>query len=197
MLQNINNTSLSIETVHKGLNKAGWKAVVKKKQPMLSRHHKRDRMDFALSHKEWTLEDWKRVVWSDETNVNRLGSDGRKWVWKRVGEPLTDRLVQGTKKFGGGSIMVWGCMTWDGVGMACKIDGRMDGELYCQIMDDELQQTLSYYCKTQPMSSSNRTMTPNTPAKGPRTGSITIASRSCSGPHSLQTSTQSSIYGIM
>src|SRR5258707_6421254 len=41
-----------------------------------------------------------------------------------------------------------GCMTWDGVGMACKIDGRMDGELYCQILDDELQGTLSYYHKT-------------------------------------------------
>ena len=147
ILQNINKTSLSIETVRKGLKKAGWKAVVKKKRPMLSRHHKKARMDVALSHKEWTLEDWERVVWSDETKVNRLGSDGRKWVWKRVGEPLTDRLVQGTKKFGGGSIMVWGCMTWDGVGMACKIDGKMDGELYCQILDDELQETLSYYRK--------------------------------------------------
>ena len=148
LLQNITNKSLSAETVHLKLKKAGWKAVVKKKRPMLSRHHRKERMDFAVSHKEWTLEDWKRVVWSDETKVNRLGSDGRKWAWKRVDEPLSDRLVQGTKKFGGGSVMVWGCMTWDGVGMACKIDGRMDGELYCQILDDELQGTLSYYHKT-------------------------------------------------
>ncbi|KAF8310339.1 uncharacterized protein EI90DRAFT_2819531, partial [Cantharellus anzutake] len=66
---------------------------------------------------------------------------------KRVGEPLTDRLVQGTKKFGGGSIMVWGCMTWDGVGMACKIDGKMDGDLYCQILDEELQETISHHHK--------------------------------------------------
>ena len=148
LLQNITNKSLSAETVCLKLKKAGWKAVVKKKRPMLSRHHRKERMDFAISHKEWTLEDWKRVVWSDETKVNCLGSDGRKWAWKRVDEPLSDRLVQGTKKFGGGSVMVWGCMTWDGVGMACKIDGRMDGELYCQILDDELQGTLSYYHKT-------------------------------------------------
>src|SRR5258706_15602075 len=131
LLQNITNKSLSAETVHLKLKKAGWKAVVKKKRPMLSRHHRKERMDFAISHKEWTLEDWKRVVWSDETKVNFLGSDGRKWAWERVGEPLSDRLVQGTKRFGGGSVMVYGCMTWDGVGMACKIDGRMDGELYC------------------------------------------------------------------
>jgi hypothetical protein len=30
------------------------------------------------------VEDWKKVVWSDETKTNRLGSDGRKWVWKML-----------------------------------------------------------------------------------------------------------------
>ena len=55
-------------------------------------------MDFAESHKDWTVEDWKRVIWSDETKINRLGSDGKKWVWKRPGEGLSDRLVQGTVK---------------------------------------------------------------------------------------------------
>ena len=29
--------------------------------------------------------------------------------------------------------MMWGCMTWEGVGFATKIDGRMDGDLYFQI----------------------------------------------------------------
>ena len=56
------------------------------------------------------MEDWKRVVWSDETKINRLGSDGRKWAWKRLGEGLSDGLVEGTLKFNGGSVMVWGCM---------------------------------------------------------------------------------------
>ena len=41
--------------------------------------------------------------------------------------------------------MMWGCMTWEGVGFANKIDGRMDGDLYLQILKDELQQTLEYY----------------------------------------------------
>ena len=94
------------------------------------------------------MEDWKHVVWSDETKINHIGSDGRKWVWKRAGESLSDRLVEGTVKFGGGSVMMWGCMTWEGVGMAGKIDGKMDANFYTQIMEDELQQTLEYYNKT-------------------------------------------------
>ena len=104
-------------------------------------------MDFALAHQHWTIEDWKRVVWSDETKINRLGSDGRKWVWKKAGEGLNDRQVQGTQKFGGESLMVWGCMMWEGLGLACKIDGRMDGDLYVQILEDDLQGSLNYYGK--------------------------------------------------
>ena len=123
------------------------KAVVKKKKPFLSKQHRKARMDFALAHQHWTMEDWKKVVWSDETKINRLGSDGRKWVWKKAGEGLSDRLVQGTQKFGGGSVMVWGCMLWDGPGYACKIDGKMDGNLYTKILEEDLQESLTYYDK--------------------------------------------------
>ena len=91
------------------------------------------------------MDDWKRVIWSDETKINCLGSDGHKWAWKKAGEGLSNRLVKETVKFDGGSVMMWGCIMWQGVGFATKIDGRMDGDLYLQILKDELQQTLEYY----------------------------------------------------
>ena len=59
------------------------KAVVKQKQPFLFVKHCKEHMDFAIAHKDWTLEDWEKVIWSDETKINRLGSDGRKWAWKK------------------------------------------------------------------------------------------------------------------
>ena len=102
------------------------KAVVKSKCPLLSVRHYKGHLDFAYARKDWTMEDWKKVMWSDETKINHLVSDGHKWAWKRAGEGLNDRLVEGTLKFGGGSLMLWGCMTWEGVDFASKIDGRMD-----------------------------------------------------------------------
>jgi transposase len=144
-LSNIINQPLSPNTVRQHLKKSGMKAVAKSKRPFLSAKHRKARLDFAYAHKDWTIEDWKKVVWSDETKINRLGSDGCKWVWKRPGERLNDRLVEGTLKFGGGSLMMWGCMTWQGVGYAAKIDGRMDGDLYLQILKDDLLNTLQYY----------------------------------------------------
>lgn len=108
--------------------------MTKKKKPFLIKKQRQDQLDFAIVHKDWTVEDWKRVVWSDETKINRLGSDGKKWAWKKKGEHLSNRLVNGTLKYGGGSIIIWGCMLWEGTGIACKIDGKMDKDLYTQIL---------------------------------------------------------------
>ena len=65
------------------------KVVVKRKRPLLSAKHRKAHLNYAHAHKDWTVEDWKRVVWSDETKINCLGSDGHKWVWKRLGEGLS------------------------------------------------------------------------------------------------------------
>ena len=69
-------------------------------------------------------------------------------MWKKPGEGLSDRLVEGTLKFGGGSLMMRGCMGWKGVGYSCKIDGKMDADLYVSILDDELEQSMEYLGKT-------------------------------------------------
>ena len=74
--------SISSQTVRRHLKESGMKAVVKKKKPALNARHRRARLAFANQYKEWTEDDWRRVIWSDETKINRLGSDGRKWAWK-------------------------------------------------------------------------------------------------------------------
>jgi hypothetical protein len=48
-------------------------------------------------------------------------------------------------KFGGGSIMVWGCFTSYGIGDLCQINGRMDSELYQKILEGDFFGTLSWY----------------------------------------------------
>jgi transposase len=139
-------TTVSAETVRRTLKGAGMKAVLKKKKPQLLPRHIRQRLDFAKRHQYWTVDDWKQVIWSDETKINRLGSDGRKWIWKKKGDNrLTDRHIQGTVKFGGGNLMIWGCMSAEGVGYACHIDHRMDAKVYTDILDDYLLPTIDYY----------------------------------------------------
>src|SRR5215469_9793508 len=114
-LKEIKSMDISAETIRWRLRGIGMQPLVKKKRPSLSKRHRRERLDFAIGHKDWTVEDWKKVIWLDQTKINRFGSDGRKWVWKKQGGALSDRLVDGTLKYEGGSLMMWGCFCWDSV----------------------------------------------------------------------------------
>lgn len=133
---------VSSQTVRNIFKKHSFKAVVKKKMLLLSARHRKARLAFALKYREWTVEDWKRVIWSDETKINRFGSDGRQWVWKQKGEGLVEREVQGTVKHGGGNIMVWGCMEWNGIGQLAEIEGKMDADQYVSILEDHMLPSL-------------------------------------------------------
>ncbi|CAB4445033.1 unnamed protein product [Rhizophagus irregularis] len=64
---------------------------------------------------------------------------------KHPKDPLQDAHVKPTVKFGGGSIFVWGCFTSSGVGYLIRIEGGLDAELYCKILEENLMDTLHYY----------------------------------------------------
>ena len=132
-------------TVRKELKRQGLRAYVKKRKARLLARHKKKRMEFAQKYKGWTTEDWKQVIWSDETKINLYGSDGRKWVWHRPGASISERRVEESVKFGGASLMMWGCMTAQGVGYATKIDGALNAALYVDIVEDELQWTMGHF----------------------------------------------------
>lgn len=144
-LQNHLKISVSECTVRHALQEAGLKAKDKEKRPKLSAKNIAARLKFAKAHRHWTIDDWKRVIWSDETKVNRFCSDGRSWSWIRDGESRQPHHIKETVKHSGGSLMIWGCMTADGPRFMCKIDGMMDQHLYRAVLQDELLETMRWY----------------------------------------------------
>ena len=133
---------ISVQTVRNILKRAELKAYVKKKKPFLKNQHRKARLLFSLKYRHWTKEVWKKVLYSDETKINRFGSDGRKYMWKPVGSGLIDREVEGTVKFGGGSLIVWGCMGWEGLGIMAEVEGRMDAQQYVDILEEHLGESV-------------------------------------------------------
>jgi transposase len=137
--------TVTAQTIRNALKRRGLKAAAKVKKPLLTKRHRRLRMLFARKYEQWTVEDWKRVVFSDETKVNRYGSDGRKWCWKQRGALLPSHQVSPTVKHGGGSLMVWGCFMAQGVGNLVRIDATMDRHVYLQILQEDLLGSLDWY----------------------------------------------------
>ena len=80
-------------------------------------------------HKEWTKEDWVRVIWSDESKISIFGSDGINYVRRRSGEDLLPECTLVTMKHPI-SVMVWGCMTRDAVVHIHIVDGILNAKKY-------------------------------------------------------------------
>ena len=144
-LSTLNNTTITPQTVRRALKSTGMISVAKQRKPLLVARHRKARLEFAERHLEWTVEDWKKVVWSDETKINRFGSDGKDQVWIDKENRQDPRRIKQTVKFGGGNLMMWGCMGWEGVGYATRIEGKMDAQLYTDILGDELLKSLEWF----------------------------------------------------
>ncbi|KAG0891804.1 hypothetical protein G6F33_014058 [Rhizopus arrhizus] len=62
-LENDIGKKVGVETVRRALRKAGLGAIEKPKKPLLSAKNIRNRLSWCISHKDWTVDDWKRVIW--------------------------------------------------------------------------------------------------------------------------------------
>ncbi|KAG1167121.1 hypothetical protein G6F46_012603 [Rhizopus delemar] len=128
------------------MNELGFKATLKKSKPFLSDQHQKNRLKWCKKHQNWTVDDWKKVIFSDETKINIFGPDSNPYTWKEDGAVSRPHHINQTVKYGGGSLMMWGCMTAKGVGYACQtFGGNMSSQTYTNILATTYKDTLDYY----------------------------------------------------
>ena len=121
---------MSNETVRKVLRDNNIDGRVAHKKPLISKTKKGKRLDFAKTFESKPDEFWNRVIFSDESKFNIFGSDGRRMVWRNPWEKIKKAILKSTVKYGGGSVLVWGCMSANGAGNLIFIDGIMDKNDY-------------------------------------------------------------------
>ena len=138
------NTTLHCNTVRKYLHNEGLGSHAARKKPHLTEKHRKDRLRWCKEKKNWG-EEWKRVVWSDESRFALFESDGRARVWRSPGKAYNKGCIQPTVKFGGGSVMFWGCFSWDGVGPLVVVEGNMDSDDYVNILANNFIPWVSNY----------------------------------------------------
>lgn len=108
------------------------------RKPMVSAKNRRDRLDFARNHINWTTKDWSKILWSDESKFNLFSSDGIRFVRRPKNKRNDVRYMVPTVKHGGGSVMVWGCFSRDCVGPLVRINGIMDSKYYLEIIKEHM-----------------------------------------------------------
>ena len=73
-------TSVSVATIKRTLVNAGMHGRIARRKPYLSRVNRKRRLRFALQHKNWSVEDWSQIIFSDESKFQLYKSNGRTYV---------------------------------------------------------------------------------------------------------------------
>ena len=89
---------------------------------LLSRNHCRrkqnnvKRLQWAKVHKDWTIEQWNKVLWTDKSKFEMFGSNRRVYMWQRVDERTANPLCHTNRK-------AWRRLCND-VGSFCQLQSR-------------------------------------------------------------------------
>jgi len=75
-----------VRTVKRILAKEDIKKWRAKKRPKLTEDHAAERLRWALRYADWTEEDWKSVIWSDECSVKKSKDPRTVWVFRTAYE---------------------------------------------------------------------------------------------------------------
>ena len=100
---------LSIRTVKRMLrneNVRKWKAA---KRPKLTEDRAAKRLAWAMAHADWTEEDFRSVLWSDECSVEKSKDPRTDWVFRTPYEKWDIDCVKTYEKGPGVKTMLWGC----------------------------------------------------------------------------------------
>jgi transposase len=112
-LQLATGTTVSTDTIRRRLSQAELKPYRPATGPVLTAAHRRARLQFAHRHAEWQIDDWRHVLFTDESRFCLSTNDRRRRVWRRPGEGFVQCAIQEVERFGGGSVMVWGGITFE------------------------------------------------------------------------------------
>lgn len=127
---------ISVTTVKRRLREANLHGRVAVRKPLLRRGNRQKRLHWARTHRNWTVDDFKNVLWTDESKFEVFGQTRRVFVRRSKGERMLPECIVPTVKQGKSSVLVWGCFSNAGTGDLVQINGIMKKENYLKILQD-------------------------------------------------------------
>ncbi len=94
-------TKVTKATISNTLLRQGLKSYSARRVPLLKPVHVQARLKFAREHLDDPEEDWKNVIWSDETKIELFGKNSTCRVWRRKNAELHPKNIIPTVKHEG------------------------------------------------------------------------------------------------
>ena len=126
-------------TIQKCLKKLGFKNLRYRHKPILSNETKQKRISFANKYKNWTVRQWKRVLFTDESSV-QVGKVYLRKIWVKPCNRLKPGFYLPKKQdYGKKYVKVWSCFSYKGVGKLHFIEDGWNRHVYKAILNERLK----------------------------------------------------------
>ncbi|GBN25117.1 hypothetical protein AVEN_228894-1 [Araneus ventricosus] len=104
---------VSRETIRRRLADAGISSRRPLRRLPLTPHHRQCRLYFCRPRARWSVTDWRRVIFSDESRFSLNADDQRIRVWRRSGHQSDPTFVAERHTAITPGVTVWGAICWD------------------------------------------------------------------------------------
>ncbi len=92
------------------------------------------RLSWAKEKKNWTVAQWSKVLFSDESKFWISFGNRGPGVWRKGGEAHSSSCLKSSVKFPQ-SVMIWGAMSSAGVGPLCFLKTNITAPVYQEMLE--------------------------------------------------------------
>ncbi len=126
-------SELKLESVHQESPRSD---IFRKRatKPLLNQRQHQKHLTWAKERKNWTVAQWSKVLFSDESEFCiSFGNQGPR-VWRKSGEAQNPCCLKSSVKFPQ-SVMIWAAISSAGVGPLCFLKSTVNAAIYQEILE--------------------------------------------------------------
>ncbi|GFV39195.1 transposable element Tcb2 transposase [Trichonephila clavipes] len=120
-------------TVARRLHKGGIFARSPERCLPLKVDHQRHRLQWCREHKNWTTDQWSRVLLTDESRFSATSDSQSVLIWREIGTRFYTSNIKERHHYAGPGVLVWGGLMLNGRTELHIFDrGSVTGYRYCE-----------------------------------------------------------------
>ncbi len=126
-------SGLKLESVHQESPRSD---IFRKRatKPLLKEKRHQKCLTWAKEKKNWTVAQWSKVLFSDESKFSISFVNQGPRVWRKSGEAQNPCCLKSSVKFPQ-SVMIWAAMSSAGVGPLCFLKSTVNSAIYQDILE--------------------------------------------------------------